>query len=556
MRALQRTFLSPHPYSHNRSQIPRRWIHSSHIQVKKMSYSAMLAFLSALPISLAWDASSTREEAQIVCAGREFRLPVYSSSRTVTFTPNPEGPRRVLLDKTIVKDPRFEWTRDRMLVLREVTHSDQGLYAIKLVSGFTYEAVRLIVSECIKSYHGKYGDKFEHSIPENGSLLEFSPRGAPPEAMPVVLWNRTDPVTSDAGRGRLRGGKVWVAERVTQADQGNYTVRDSQGKVLYRSSLTVREHSFNVTRFTKESLNLPLFLPVPHVHLIFTPTRFLDESSPGPFDHKPPRGPVQLIREGHIMDHDMRYRGLISLVRNGSINEVAIVRLNSRHDGFYEIRDVVGNLVSSTWLQVIEKGGRWRALLRSITVPSGLFVSLVGFILFMRRYPNCSLSQLVAILRINRVPPANPPRVNIQDYSRPSPHPSSYHTHAEPPVTPRKCTPRASPTHTGFCPVMVGTARAENQEANTSAATSSPLHNSTTEPDSSHYNEEERRISFLMPGASDCLHSSEDCVKFQIKKDKDNGRRSTSRGYFSTLPLDRDTSDSCSVYTSEKLNFL
>lgn len=45
-----------------------------------------------------------------------------------------------------MKDPRFEWTRDRMLVLREVTHDDEGLYAIKLVSGFTYEAVRLIVS--------------------------------------------------------------------------------------------------------------------------------------------------------------------------------------------------------------------------------------------------------------------------------------------------------------------------------------------------------------------------------------------------------------------------
>lgn len=111
-------------------------------------------------------------------------------------------------------------------------------------------------------------------------------------------------------------------------------------------------HSFNVTRFTKESLNLPLFLPVPHAHLIFTPTRFPDESSLGPFDPKPPRGPVQLIRGGHITDHDMRYRGLISLGRSGRA-EVIIVRLTSRHDGVYEIRDVVGNLVSSTWLQVI-----------------------------------------------------------------------------------------------------------------------------------------------------------------------------------------------------------
>lgn len=59
--------------------------------------------------------------------------------------------------------------------------------------------------------------------------------------MAVVLWNRSDAETSSAGRGRLlRGGKVWAAERVTQADQGNYTMRDGQGKVLSRCSLTVR----------------------------------------------------------------------------------------------------------------------------------------------------------------------------------------------------------------------------------------------------------------------------------------------------------------------------
>lgn len=44
-----------------------------------------------------------REEVQMVCAGKEFRLPVYSTSRTVIFTPNPEGHKRVLLEKTTVK---------------------------------------------------------------------------------------------------------------------------------------------------------------------------------------------------------------------------------------------------------------------------------------------------------------------------------------------------------------------------------------------------------------------------------------------------------------------
>ncbi|XP_017282607.1 uncharacterized protein LOC108242330 [Kryptolebias marmoratus] len=522
----------------------------------KMSTHALLVALVTLHLSTGWALLGEREKVQTVCVGKEFRLPVDSTSRIVTFTPDGEGLRRVLLENTHVKDPRFEWTRDKTLVLREVTHSDQGIYANKLSYSFTYETVHLIVSECIKPYRKNYGESFEHSIPENASLLEFSPRGAPPEAMPIVLWNRTNPETSDAGRGRLlRGGKAWVAERVTQADQGNYTVKDEDGNVLSRSTLSVRGHSFNISRFTKESLALPLFLPLHHAHLIFTPSRIPEESSLGPFDPRPPRGPVQLLREGHITDHDLRYRGIISLSRNGSIHEVVIIRLTSRHDGLYEVRDGDGNLVSSTYLHMIDKkGGTWRALFKSISVPSGMFVSLAGFILFMKRYPNCSLSQIITGIRTNRTPPANPPRVNIQNYTQSHPHPPAYYSHPEQPATPRKWTPRTSPAHSGYSPVMIGTPRAENQELQRLTADSSPCHNVTTEQDKS--NEEEDNLSFSVPGASDCLHSSVDCIQFQIKKEGDEDRWSQSKDFFSTLPLDTDTSESCSVYTSQKLDFL
>ncbi|KAM4732410.1 uncharacterized protein FYW61_008177 isoform 2-T2 [Anableps anableps] len=508
-----------------------------------------LILLFALPLF-----SGEREKVQTVCVGKEFRLPVDSTSRIVTFTPDSEGPKRVLLEKTTVKDPRFEWTRDKTLVLKEVTLSDQGLYANKLYVGFTYETVHLIVSECIKPYRRNYGETFELSIPENGSVLEFSPRGTPPEASPIVLWNRTNPETTNAGRGRLlRGGKVWVAERVTQADQGNYTMKDDDGNVLSRSTLSVRGYSFNITRFTKESLNIPLFLPVHHAHLIFTPSRIPDESSLGPFDPKPPRGPIQLLREGQIMDHDLRYRGIISLIRNGSVHEVLITRLASRDDGLYEIRDGDGNIVSSTYLHVIEKKATWRALFKSISVPSGMFVSLAGFILFMKRYPNCSVSQIITGIRTNRTPQANPPRVNIQEYSQPHPHPPSYYSHCEQPPTPRKWTPRASPVHAGYTPVGSGSPRADNQDVQRQTPGSSPHHNLTTELDKP--NEEEEKMSFSMPGASDCLHPSEDCVQFQIKKDRDEERWSKSKDFFSTLPLDEDSSESRSVYTSKKLDF-
>ncbi|CAB1337156.1 unnamed protein product, partial [Coregonus sp. 'balchen'] len=462
---------------------------------QNMHLCILVSALLSIPVSLGWN-----EDLQIVCSGREFRLPVYSGSRI------------------------------------DVTHRDQGLYSIKLSSGFTYETVRLTVSECIKTFRRGYGETFQHNIPKYGSLLEFSPRGSPPDSQPVLLWNRTDPETSEAGRGRLGSdGRVWVAERVTQADQGNYTIRDENGKVISRSKLTVNGHTFNVTRFFKESLNLPLFLPVPHVHLIFTPSLHLsDLSNPSnvPLDSRYSR-PVQLIRDGQIVDQDPRYWGLISLGRNGTVNEFVITRLSAKHDGMYEIRDQDGNLVSSTVLHV--------------------------------RYPNCSLTMIINGLRGHHTPAANPPRANVQDYSPPSLQPSGFYGHSQQIVTPKIWSPR--PTNSGYTPVVdsaplvvdsgpqpspepVRTAR--QQEADGLRVDTATTHTPSKEETA----DGEREISFSIAGTSDCLHSSEDCFQFQIKKEGDKQRWSKAKYYFSTLPLDTDTSETCSVYTSDKLNFL
>ena len=61
-----------------------------------------------------------------------------------------------------------------------------------------------------------------------------------------------------------------------------------------------------------------------------------------------------------------------------------------------------------------EKMARWRAVLKSITVPSGLFVTLAGFILFMKRFPNCGVAQILSGLRAHHPQATNPPRINVQ----------------------------------------------------------------------------------------------------------------------------------------------
>ncbi|KAL0974102.1 hypothetical protein UPYG_G00215400 [Umbra pygmaea] len=519
-----------------------------------MHLCVLLSTLFSIPVSFGWN-----EDVQIVCSGKEFRLPVYSGSRIVTFTPSYRpGPRRVLLDKNDLKDQRFEWTKDRTLLLKEVTHSDQGLYSIKLPSGFTYETVRLTVSECIKTFRRGYGETFQHTIPKEGFLLEFSPQNSPPESQPVLLWNRTDPENSEAGRGRLGPhGGVWVADRVTQADQGNYTIRDEDGKIISRSKLTVNGHTFNVTRFFKESLSLPLFLPVPHVHLIFTPSLNPSEHSNAHVDSRFSRTSVQLIRDGQIVDQDPRYWGLLSLERNGTVNEVVISKLSAKHDGMYVIRDQEGNLVSATLLHVVDKTARWRAVLKSISVPSGMFVTLAGFILFMKRYPNCSLSMIINGLRGHHTPAPNPPRVSVQDYAPPSPLPAGVYGLSQQMETPKIWSP--SPAISGYTPVVDLVPLVVRSEPHPSTERVSPggqqetrrLENANM-PIREQTADSKREISFSIDGASDCLQTSDECFQFQIKTEADE----KSKDNFSTLPLDADTSGTCSVYTSDKLNFL
>ena len=52
-----------------------------------------------LTYTLLW--TGEREE---VCAGKELRLPVYSTSRTVTFMPDSGEAKRILLENTSVSE--------------------------------------------------------------------------------------------------------------------------------------------------------------------------------------------------------------------------------------------------------------------------------------------------------------------------------------------------------------------------------------------------------------------------------------------------------------------
>lgn len=110
------------------SAVPTGWVvlseskatfHQISFTYKTYHLKGVLTFFSTL--------TGEREEVQMVCAGKEFRLPVYSTSRTVTFTPDSEEPRRVLLEKTTVSEVVL------LLVFLFVARTDfQNLFTLQL----------------------------------------------------------------------------------------------------------------------------------------------------------------------------------------------------------------------------------------------------------------------------------------------------------------------------------------------------------------------------------------------------------------------------------------
>lgn len=93
-------------------------------------------------------------------------------------------------------------------------------------------------SDCIKSIRRFYGDELKIHISSGGALMEFSPKSSQSLSQPTTLWNSSVPLKSQQSRGSVKAGH-WILEGLTQADQGNYTLRDVNRQPLSTVHLIV-----------------------------------------------------------------------------------------------------------------------------------------------------------------------------------------------------------------------------------------------------------------------------------------------------------------------------
>ncbi|KAI1888217.1 hypothetical protein AGOR_G00182740 [Albula goreensis] len=474
-------------------------------------------FLSAvLSVDLTWALYSVDRRTE--CSGGEFKLPApYLGS--VTFSSSSVKSKKIYhFDK--VEDSRYELRQGR-LVLREVTESDAGIYVIQISLQVRYfQLINLTVKDCSEEVSTYYGGEFRLTLSEGTAVLQFSPNISL-SSDSVTLWNKYSP--SEAGRGRVSVG-VWILDEVTEADQGHYTQRDRKGKFLSRHRLQIKDNSMEESLYYGDEFRLTLSEDT--AVLQFSPNIGLSSSDSVTLWNKinPTEAGRARVRKGvWVLD-----------------------KVTQADQGFYTQRNSKGRFLSRHHLQV-----------KVVEVDYMKYFKSFGFSIAATLL--CCCVRCMCCSKKTKSPPPSEPGVDEEDSIPPQPltprtprlpewnGPETPHSRPRQPLTPSAPTPPPqSETETDL-------------EPDPPPPEYDSLHPfGPSEPSQARWSgdptpagaEREDRPYRSFPMSSDCLHSADSGIQFEI------GKGSKATDYFSTLPLNTDKPGTSNVYTSDKLNFL
>ncbi|XP_062332610.1 uncharacterized protein LOC134032613 [Osmerus eperlanus] len=274
-----------------------------------------------------------------VCYGTDYVFPSnYESYFIITklfFKPSyPRGsPNTLVLDKLKLKDPRYKVT---VLTLRipDVTEEDNGIFSVMYDDGITFDLLRLEVTDCSSKVELTYGSRFLQTVVNQASTLDFLPLDSSSKS--VVLWNQTNNQAGTEGIGVMIGHS-WVVTRVTQKHQGHYTFRNSDGRILSRRKLEVKEHVEWHTVDSDENIVINFALDSDEYNLNFFPEGETEA--------------ILLIKKGRVVyGKPINYK--VQILGRRSNFAFKIDDLENQDSGKFELRDQDNNLALVVWLKV------------------------------------------------------------------------------------------------------------------------------------------------------------------------------------------------------------
>nr|XP_023649904.1 INO80 complex subunit E isoform X2 [Paramormyrops kingsleyae] len=186
------------------------------------------------------------------------------------------GSEKVLMKDGNITDNRVTLNHLNHLVLENVGEDDEGEYVITNDDPHSVKRIKLIVRDCSNEQNVKYGEIY--NIPMHDVslpiILEFrhSPNEINDSVGPVtVLLNQSLTPTEDY-KTRLRASEQRVSlHGVTRADEGSYTILDSEMKVKKKMCLNVKEHQHFAHLPYAGTLKIHLYLNRSLVKVFYTP---------------------------------------------------------------------------------------------------------------------------------------------------------------------------------------------------------------------------------------------------------------------------------------------
>ncbi|XP_026851535.2 uncharacterized protein si:dkeyp-77h1.4 isoform X2 [Electrophorus electricus] len=286
------------------------------------------------------------ENEETAFLGEHFHILLPGGGAEVTFKPavGPAGRELTLMSAGSVVNPRVKLNQALThLILENVGESDEGVYVIKPAQNpQDIMRLKLIVRDCTIEDSVKYGGDFHLSLLGVSAPVGVGFRHGGIEA------NRTsEPAMEllDSFRNPQPGyeNRLVITEQrlvlhaVTGADEGSYTITDSDGKVSKKICLNVKEHQNFVSVPYGGTFKLNLHLNSSLVRLIYSPNSGADGRSWTIMDRAALTLPAELDLEGRMLLEDS-----MCILENVKPSDA----------GVYQVTDLQGFAVAKFYLEV------------------------------------------------------------------------------------------------------------------------------------------------------------------------------------------------------------
>ncbi|XP_055781946.1 uncharacterized protein LOC129857568 [Salvelinus fontinalis] len=311
----------------------------------KMKTVSVVVVLSLLLCSaLSAPLKGKEDSQQTMFFGEDFHLQLPSLAAEVLFQPSnaKAGAEVVLMRGGSVVGNRAKLNSQLShLILANVGEGDEGTYSVK--NNEQPEEVRritLIVRDCSNEQNIKYGENYHIQLAgvEAPITLEYRPSAVEANltSRPPLLLMTREGLSRDGYQGRLSVNERRVTlNAVTGADEGSYTVSDTNLKIMRKVCLNVKEHQNFVKLPYAGTLKINLILNASMVRLFYTPD----------YDFKT----RQILDGGQLtVPADLDLVGRISL--DSSV--VILDQVKASDVGQFKVTDILGFPVSNVYLEV------------------------------------------------------------------------------------------------------------------------------------------------------------------------------------------------------------